>query len=159
MDDDERKRTILLINPWCQRTLITLLLMLQWSALAAEETTAQKQDPLLENKAVEIIKGMQELRLDPRQAGIYYVPPAEAEKRGFVFDDIPRDAVSPNHAALTEQRMKKQGKFVKFNSRQITYSFMETEDQSLRLNMFPGKGAVMLNWTYTVEPGKWWPFE
>lgn len=162
MEDDDGGRLKVCIDK--RLIWLTLLVPLLWllfpQAHAAEDTALRPNlatDPLIGDKAIEIVKGMQ--KLNPEVAGVYYVPSEEAAKRGFIFDDIPRDAIGPNHAQLTEKRMKNEGKFVKFNARQISYSLMETRDTSTRINYFPNKGAVMLNWTYSVEPGKWWWFE
>lgn len=141
---------------WILAVCVLLYLMLH-KVQAHAADTAVKQDPLNENqfRAMEIVKGW---HMNPKDVGVYYIPPRDT-KSGFVFDDIPRDAISPNHKQLTAERMKKQYNFVKFNARHISFSVMETRDESLRLNYFPNKGAVMLNWTYIVEPGKWWWFE
>lgn len=142
---------------WICAAIIAFLFFLHaLSARAAD--TAIKQDPLQENqfRAMEIIKGW---HMNPQTVGVYYIPPPGAEKRGFIFDDIPRDSTGPSHRQLTEHRMSKEHSFVKFNARQISFSVMETKEDSVRVNYYPNKGAVMLNWTYIMEPGKWWWFE
>ena len=126
-----------------KRWYMALIVMGYGSSLMAADT-AQKQDHLAVDKTDRLFKALQISKAD---AGVYYVPPSEDHKRGYIFDDIPREAVI-TQAQLTEQRMKKEGTFVKVNARQITYSFMETEDDSLRFSYFPSKGAAMLNWTH-----------
>jgi hypothetical protein len=127
-----------------KRWYMALLVMGYGTTLMAADT-AQKQDPIPVDQTDKLFKALQISKAD---AGVYYVPPSEDfYKRGYIFDDIPREAVI-TQAHLTEQRMKKEGTFVKVNSRQITYSFMETEDDSLRFSYFPSKGAAMLNWTH-----------
>lgn len=142
---------------WICAALLALFFYFYISGARASDT-AVKQDPLQENqfRAMEIIKGW---HMNPQTVGVYYIPPPSAEKRGFIFDDIPRDAIGPNHKQLTEERIAKQRSFVKFNARQISFSVMETEEDSVRVNYYPNKGALMLNWTIIIEPGKWWWFE
>ncbi len=128
-----------------KKWLPALLVLCSTSALAEE--TAQRHEPLVEDKTT--AKFFNRLQLTKTDVGVYYVPPPDVEKRGYIFDDIPRET-GITQANLTEQRMAKEGKFVKFNHRQIVYSLMETKDDSLRFNVYPSKGAVMLSWTHSI---------
>lgn len=117
------------------------------SSANAAEDTAQRKDWVVEDKPT--IHILQKLSFSDRDVGVYYVPPADAETRGFIFDDIPRETIT-TQAHLTEKRIKKEGKFVRFNHRQISYSLMETQDDSFRVNVYPTKKAFMLNWTHAI---------
>ena len=126
------------------------LLMFGCSTTLMAAETAQKQDRLVpDDKSVRFFKALQVSKNDAG-VGVYYVPPSDADRRGYIFDDIPRETVI-TQAQLTQDRMNKEGTFVKVNARQITYSFLETENDSLRMSYFPGKGAAMLNWTHAFS--------
>ena len=126
---------------------ITALLMMSCSTTLMAAETAQKHDPLPVDKTEKLFKALQVSKSD---VGVYYIPPSDADKRGYIFDDIPRETIT-TQAMLTEQRIKKEGSFVKFNNRQISYSLMETTNDSLRVNYYPSKGAMMFNWTHTFS--------
>ena len=127
----------------------TAFLMMGWSTtLMAGESAQGRNDILTIDKTDKVFKALQVNKSD---VGVYYVPPSDADKRGYIFDDIPREEVIVTQASLTEDRVRKEGTFVKFNNRQISYSFLETENDSLRANYYPGKGAMMFNWTHAFS--------
>ena len=113
----------------------------------AAEDTAQRKEPIIEDRPT--LRFLERFNLTDKEVGVYYVPPVDGDTRGFIFDDIPRETIT-TQAHLTEKRIKKEGSFVRFNHRQISYSLMETRDDSFRMNLYPTKKAFMLNWTHAI---------
>lgn len=128
------------------RWLLMLTTLLISEATLAEET-AQRAGYMPEYKMEHRL--LRALSLQENEVGIYYVEPPRAEAQGFVVDALPRETILTD-AHFTEQRLKKEGKFVRFSHRQITYSLLETRDDSVRFNLYPNKKAVMLSWTHSI---------
>lgn len=130
---------------------LTAIVVMTFGTTLMAADTAQKQDPLVSpDKTTKIFKTLQ---LNKSEVGVYYVPPSDIGQRGYLLDDIPREEVITTQAMLTQQRMAKEGTFVKFSTRQISYSLMETEDDSLRVNYYPSRSAAMLSWTHAFPIG------